>query len=71
MPPFQEKIFSAQKNVNQHANISDDPVLVIYPKIKILRSSNCRPLCRPLLTCAAPNFQLFCPYLPKISPFLT
>ena len=42
--------------------------LVIHPK-----NENCtrNELCRPRLACATPNFQLFCPFLPKILPFFT
>src|SRR6218665_2970347 len=29
----------------------------------MLRLPNCQPLYRPLLTCTAHNFQLFCPYV--------
>src|SRR6218665_2938455 len=32
-------------------------------------STNSRPLCRPPSACAAPNFQLFCPFLHKVLPF--
>jgi len=63
MPPFQEKkLFSAGKNVNQHAKISDELLFfkVIYPKLKILRlTNNCHHLCRPLLTVFNVNLTIF------------
>src|SRR6218665_1585251 len=60
MPPFQETFFSpAEKNVNQHAKISDDLFIVIQLKNGNLRYELCRPLCRPLLACAALNFVRF------------
>jgi len=70
--PFRKKSFiSVGKNVNQHAKISDNFFLVIYPQNKKFSFTElCHPLCRLLLTCTAPNFQLFSPYLPKMSHFL-
>ena len=61
-----------RKKCQPTQKISDDFFLVIHPQSKNFTFTElCRPLCRPLLTCAAPNFQLFSPFLHKVSPSLT
>ena len=47
--PFRKKNFSAGKNVNPQAKISDDFFLVIHPKNENFCYRLCRPLCRPLV----------------------
>ena len=73
MPPFQQKRFlSGAKNVNQLAKISDDHFWSFTQKMNIVYVTNCAaPSAVHLLPCAALNFQLFCPFLQKIVPFLT
>jgi len=61
MPPFQEKIFI------QLAKISHDLFFFSHsPKNEKFNVTNCAA---SPLACAAPNFQLFCPFLLRIVPF--